>query len=485
MKSKQLFTLIVFLVFAANDVFAQYHEHEIFDCYTILVGKNATVDGSVFLAHNEDDNGKQLVDWYKVPGVKHKKGEKVKLKTGAEIDQVEETYSYLWLEMPGMSFSDSYMNEWGVTVVSDGCSSRENEGEIIDGGIGYMLRRIMIERAKTAREAIIIAGEIIQKTGYASSGRTYCIADPNESWMMAVVKGKHWVAQRIPNDHVAIIPNYYTIGEIDLNDAENFFYSPDIVDYAIKKGWYDPSSGKEFNFRKAYAHQSGLNNLGNLGRHWAGINLLSKKRFKINDEFPFSFRPKMKISSQDLMKVLENHFEGSVLQMTPDNNRGNPHKNSITCICPAINQYGFVAQLRSNMPPEIGCVMWLAPRRPCIQPFIPWYLGITQIPDIYTRGDYQNAFEQHFETDKDIYQVSKTHAFWKYVKYSHEVDKNYGKLIGEINNKKSEIQKELFNRQVKFEEDVLKIYKDNPVKARKMLTDYTTSYAKKALTLME
>ena len=67
------------------------------------------------------------------------------LRNGGSLGQVEQTWAYIWSEMPGMSFSDSYVNEWGVTVASDNCPSREDKPELTDGGIGYMLRRLVAE----------------------------------------------------------------------------------------------------------------------------------------------------------------------------------------------------------------------------------------------------------------------------------------------------------------------------------------------------
>ena len=76
--------------------------HDNLNCYSILVGKEASKDGSVLFAHNEDDYGTRIVNWYKVPGRKHGQKEKFQLKNRGEIDQATETYSYLWLEMPEM-----------------------------------------------------------------------------------------------------------------------------------------------------------------------------------------------------------------------------------------------------------------------------------------------------------------------------------------------------------------------------------------------
>ena len=476
-------TYFIILILSIQSIYAQTDRYGQFSCFSILVGKNATIDGSTILAHNEDDYGKLLVDWYKVPRLIYDTKEEIILKKGGQIEQVNKTYSFIWLEMPGMEFSDSYMNEWDVTITSNECSSKETEGELINGGIGYYLRRIMVERAKSAKEAIKIAGEIIDSIGYLYSGRSYCIADPDQAWIMSVVKGKHWVAQRIPDDHVAIIPNYYTIEEIDLKDTVNFLGSADIVDYATQKGWYDPESGKEFNFRMAYGSPASLNSMGNIARKWHALNLLSEKQYDFSDEFPFSFKPQNRLEIQDIMLVLQDHYEGTQFEMHPDYNAGNPHENVITRICSASNQYGFIAQLRDWLPTDIGSVLWIAPRRPCIQPFIPWYCGINSIPDKYSRGDYTEALKQHFTPIENIYGQSKSHAFWVFVNYTEEIDKNYGDLIEKVRSKKTAFEKEVFEKQDAFEEKVLAVYKKNPKKAKKMLTNYTSKLAIKALSL--
>src|SRR5690606_23076310 len=105
------------------------------------VGKDASADGCVLVGHNEDDYPPQVVNHYKVPRQMHGPGATVALRNGAVLEQVEQTWAYLWSEMPGMLFSDTCVNEWGVTVTSDGCPSREDRPEITDGGIGWMLRR--------------------------------------------------------------------------------------------------------------------------------------------------------------------------------------------------------------------------------------------------------------------------------------------------------------------------------------------------------
>lgn len=467
MKYVKLPCLIILFIF--HFVFPQDNDSQ-YNCFSILVGKDATIDGSVLFAHNEDDGGVNLVNWYKVPRLTHNKGENISLINGGQIPQVDETYSFLWLEMPGQTFADSYMNEWGVTIASDACRSKEDSPDLVNGGIGYYLRRIMADRAKSAKEAVKIAGSIIDSIGYASSGRTYCIADPNEAWMMSIVNGKHWVAQRIPDDHLAIIPNYYTIQDVDLSDTLNFLGSANIIDYAIDRGWYDPESGKNFNFRIAYGKPSSINSMRNMAREWSAVNILSPIQYELSDEFPFSFQSKDKVSIQDLMGVLQNHYENTELE---DKEIASPHDYDIIPICRKDTQYGMVAQLRNWLPPEIGSVMWIAPHRPCSQVFIPWYGGITKIPDNYSVGNHATALENHFNKIDDIKSATNTHKFWNYVNYAEEIDKNYYDLMPTLTDNKETIQKQIFGKFNKFDKSINNQFVKNPNKAIESINCFT------------
>ncbi|MEZ5199099.1 MAG: C69 family dipeptidase [Bacteroidales bacterium] len=447
-----------------------------FDCFSILVGKNASADGSVLFAHNEDDWGDRIVNWYQVPSLMHKEGETITLKNGGSLQQVKQTYGYMWLEMPEMEFSDSYMNEWGVTIGSDACLSREKKPELTDGGIGYWLRRAMAERAKTAREAVKIGGDLVEQFGYSSSGRTYCIADAHEAWMLSVVNGKHWVAQRIPDDHIAIIPNYYTITTVDLNDSANFYGSADLIEYAIKRKWYKPATDGDFNFRLAYSDPGNLENMGNIVRHWSAINKLYSEGFETTDEFPFSYKPKRKIELTDLFGVLRNHNEDSEYDQSENYTLGNPHEQG-RAICSNTTQYGFVAQLRTDLSSELAFVMWLAPFRPCVHAFTQWYYGMAKIPDGFAEGNYESALDSHFEPIEDVFEYAPENRFLEYVKNAKKVDNNYGSQIMMIRHKISVIESELVENQASFE----KMAQKNNSNDKRQLKQTIQTYCEKQL----
>lgn len=460
------------------------NSQEHFDCFSVLVGNKASQDGSVLFAHNEDDWGDRLVNFYKVNGSKYAPGKSIQLKNGGKLEQASQTYNYLWLEMPEMEFSDSYMNEWGVTIGSDACQSREDKAEITDGGIGYWLRRAMAERAKTSREAVKIGGALVEKYGYTASGRTYVIADAREAWMLAVVNGKHWVAQRVPDDHIAIIPNYYTITTVDLTDTMNYYGSADLIEYATKRKWYKPKKDGEFNFRLVYSDEGNLENMGNIVRNWSAHNMVSSEKWEMDTSFPFSFKPKKQIAVTDLFEILRNHNEGSEYDKSNNYKNGSPHDHGRT-ICFKTTQYGFVAQLRNNLPKEIAYVMWLAPFRPCVHPFTQWYYGMNAIPEGFAQGESRIALETHFDPIDDVFSFAPDSDFLKYVKYAKKTDKNYGKSIKQIQQQVKMIEEELINNQKNFEDRMAAQISKDPGMASKAIGEYCNKQLQRSMELMK
>ena len=458
--------IIVVALLLSGILRAQLPQEENFNCFTILVGKHASSTGSVMVAHNEDDWGENIVNWYKVPGQTYNGTSYLKFKNGAKYQQKGNTSELFWLEMPGMDFADCIMNEYGVVVVSNQCSSKEDKGDISEGGVAYMLRRIIAERAKTAREGIEVAISVLKKYGYASSGRTYSIADTKEIWMLSVVRGKHWVAQRVPDDEVVIIPNYYTIDKINLDDKDNFICSDDIVEYAEERGWYDKSEDGEFSFRNAYNKTSSALSYSNKCRKWAAMNILSEKKYRIHDKMPWSFKPAEKLYKQDLMDILANHYEGTQMERNPKFFNGNPHESDVaSSICANHTQISFVAELKSDLPVDIGCCLWIAPRRPCLQPFTPWYFGMDKMPEELSVEDYASALEKHYLRGNNLFEKYPEHGFVRIAKFTNRMDENYPQGKNHIKWKKW-YEYKLLENQERFESKVLEIYKTDPEKAK-------------------
>ncbi len=112
-------------------------------CDAVVVGRLASPDGSVLLGHNEENALDRVIEFRKIPRLRPAVPGKVDLGRGGQLDAVPETWAFLWSENPGLEYSDGYLNEWGVCVVSDACKSREEDyktlgrrGQIRHGGIG-------------------------------------------------------------------------------------------------------------------------------------------------------------------------------------------------------------------------------------------------------------------------------------------------------------------------------------------------------------
>ena len=450
MKRKILYSclslvLIFTLTFFAVPVQTSSPEETEGGCFSLAAGRRVTNDGSVLFGHNEDDGGTLVTRLHLVPRIHHEPGEVIEMwdivlpdGTKATIPQVVgETWAYIWSELPGLRSADAFLNEWGVAIASNACSSKEASSyDLTNGGIWYWVRRLVAERAKTAREGVQIVGEMVEQLGYASSGRTYTIADPKETWLCSLVAGRHWVAQRVPDGEVAVIANRYSIRHVDLTDTHNFLGAPDLISYAISKGWYDPASGEPFDFGKAYGSPTSQTGQYNTLRQWMGLKLLTGKDYPL-DDLPFSVKPKnRKLTVRDIIGILRNHYEGTEYDQTVN---GDPHHTSTRVICTASTQESFVMQLRSNSPigdlhhwrthdrpcggiyAPLGNVYWRTQGRPCEGVYVPIYSGILEIPTPYAIGEP----ELYNELPLDTRYYDPDSAYWVFNKLDTLVDMDY------------------------------------------------------------
>ncbi|MGB2698064.1 MAG: C69 family dipeptidase [Candidatus Zixiibacteriota bacterium] len=452
-------------------------------CFSILVGKDVSADGYVIMAHNEDDSPPQMVNHRKIPRMKHQTGEKVQLINGGELDQVEETWAYIWSEMPGMTFSDSYINQWGVCVASNRCPSREDNPVITNGGISYMLRRLVAERAKSSREGVKIAGELVERFGYDSSGRTYIICDPEEGWIFCAINGKHWLAQRVPDDEVAMVANTYTVHDVDLSDTLNFLASSDIIEYSVSRGWYDPEKDGHFDFASVYSNPEAASDSVNFCRQWSGLRYVAVDPIPLSQELPFSVKPKQKLDVKAIMQILRDHFEGTDLyQYSPET--GSPHKRIFHSICNTTTQTSFVVQFRGDMPSDIGIVYWLCLGPPCTSFFIPFHFGITKFPDGFfteeempSMGSYKQRVDSPFEADI-------LGAFFTFSNFHHKIDNSYRDKIGRLQAELEEFEKNALALQKTVEQSAMDLYTVDKSKAKKILTNYSNGLYLSAMEAM-
>lgn len=471
---KLIFALISITFFitilpeAANKTDNHRHPVDPFNCFTVLVGREVSADGSVMVAHNEDDYGNIIVNVRKIAPKNYGPKIKINLGTGAVYETDGQTNGFLWIEATSQEFADSFINEHGVLITSDSCPSRETKEDFTDGGISYMLRRLVAEKAKSAREAVQLIGQLVEQYGYRSSGRTYSVADKNEAWMVAVIKGRHWFAQRVPDDQVAVIPNFYTIGQIRPDDPDNFMGSPDIIDYARKNGWYDETRDGALIFKKVFNRPSNREPVfdGNTLRMWRGVSWLSGQNWEITADFPFSFKPAKKVTPEMLMSLLRDHYEGTPYDATSGYQQGSPNKTKFRTICTASTINSFVACLNNRRPEPLSILVWLAFGKPDTTIYLPVFYHAETLPDGFGTGqtghDYELFYRQHFEP-AEIESARENLLNTRVKKVEARVEENYGQFI-------KIIQKELYPLEKDFLKETQKLLASRDKSLTKKIT---------------
>ncbi len=343
-------------------------------CTTILVGRQATADGSVMMAHNEDMGtlpGRLICQQSQRPSQ-----EEVEINY-VTLPQVEETYGY-WASGNSRSVADSlYDGGWilcgmNTSGVSLGCNTMQTREEPIPRGKGilrYSIRQLVLERSRTALDAAHLVGTLIDAFGQSGSVVAYCIADRDEAWLVETTN-RQWVARRIPDDGFHVVANQYTI------ETEWDMASEGLVEYAISQGWYDPSGGP-FNFKMVYGDPDRMDRPGDTLREHQGRSMLQEKIGAI--------------TVRDLL---------SVLSSPPVQNTG--------------TQAFMVWHLRKNMPHEIGHLMWHGMCGANTSVAVPVYASSNGMPDAYTDAlfeeDFESAWWSFERLQKHLYPQIDTYA---------------------------------------------------------------------------
>ena len=407
MKGKRIYATAVAIIVAA--FFLSDHSY---GCTVLIAGKHTTEDGSILFAKTEDDGGMHVDYLWRFSRGQHDQEAFLQANLeGLKVPQREQTYSYWLDECPPTHYSNMVVNEWGVALGSNGCQSREDpiekleqRGQIEQGGIGFMLRIILAQRAKTARQAVLMAADLIDRYGYRASGRNLNIVGPDEAWQLQMVRGKHYVARRVKDSEVAVVSNTFSIREVDLDDRNNFIASPDLIEYAIDRGWYDPETDGEFDFAEAYASREAHLSNSNNHRQWILAKMMNQD-FPVSLEeaelggMPVAVQPEHKLSLAGVMDIMRNHYEGTALDKS-NGHQYNPHHTPHT-VCRYSTHKTTIVQQRSDMPVEIGTVLWRSLGQPCLSAFVPWYLGTQSFPNIYTRKEYKRTGKSKTELLND------------------------------------------------------------------------------------
>ena len=497
-----------------------------FSCTNIIIGREATVDGSVITSHTGCAPDCRV---HVVPAMTHETGSmapvffglldaKVPFKTYGEvighIPQARQTCRYF-------HSAYSHMNEYQLAIAESTMSQREElQVERREGEIPKQIMTIeqaqafAMQRCKTAREAITLIGSLMDQYGFLpSSGpnpEALCIADPQEAWVLEIFSvgkewkpdngkpGAIWAAQRVPDNHAALVPNWSIIKEIDLSQPDWFMASGNYMQAAVDRGWYDPEGGKSFVWQETYA--PAVTGEGAIGRLWLFYSTIAPSLRNYPDKslakpftgydayhhpqeplsfYPFSAKPEILLSVQDVIAFQRSTFEGTIYDMTADTDwlvpdkEGNLVKSPLTTPFPTSHMrqllditwhrnvskggYGMVAQCRSWLPNDIGGVYWLYLDNQYMSTYVPIHAGVQSI---------HPGFQTY-----DPEQFSEGSARWLIDFVDNLLYLRFQKGIEDVRAMRDPLEAEFFNTQDELEKDALALYRKSPAEARKFLTE--------------
>ena len=464
-------------------------------CSNFIVGKKASVDGSVMCSYSADDYGMfQYLCHY--PAAKHAKGEMRKIfdwdsnKYHGEIPEAAETYNVI-----------GNINEWQVTIGETTYGGRE---EMVDstGIMDYgSLIYVALQRSKSAREAIKVMTTLANTYGYNSGGETFTICDPNEAWIMEMMgkgagsKGAVWVALRIPDDAICAHANQSRIGKFNMKDKKNVMYAKDVVSFARSKGWFKGKDA-DFSWKMAYAKPDFSGRRFCDARAWSMLNhfydmspYLDWALGKNPDaqDMPLWVVPNKKVSVKDVENVMRDHYEGTPLSVADGSDIGGgiwemPYRPTPLMYKVDGKQYFnerpvstqqsgfvFVSQMRSWLPREIGGVFWFANDDANMAAFTPVYCSMTERPECYNTPGV------------DAVHFSKKNAYWVCNMTSNMVYPRYSLMFPTLKEVRDSLDNSYFAAQAGVEKKAQELYAQNPQAAVKYLNDYSVEKAQQML----
>ena len=464
-------------------------------CTNFIVGKKASGDGSVICTYNADDYG-LFINLCHYPAGIHPKGTMRKIfnwdtnKYQGVIPEAPQTYNVI-----------GNINEFQVSIAETTYGGRE-EMEDSTGILDYgSLIYLALQRSKTAREAIQVMTTLAQTYGYNSGGETFTICDPNEAWIMEMMgkgpgsKGVVWVALRVPDDAICAHANQSRITKFNMNDKANVLYSKDVVSFARSKGWFT-GKDKDFSWRDTYAKPTFGGRRFCDARVWSFFNHFANDfdkylpwalgKDKDAEDMPLWIVPNKKVSVQDVMACMRDHYENTPLALDSSSVGGGvwemPYrptplrfkvdgKNYFNERPVSTQQtaFSYVAQLRSWLPREVGGVLWFGNDDGNMVAYTPIYCGNTTQPECYNTPG------------ADAVTFSDKNAFWVCNWVSNMVYPRYNQMFPTLKEVRDSLENSYFANQLTIEKQAVALYNTDKEKAISLLNQYSNDKAQQML----
>lgn len=433
-------------------------------CTNLIAGKKATTDGSVMVTYAADSHNLYGMLTH-TPAADHQPGEMRKVvewdtgKPLGEIPQIAHTYNVV-----------GNINEHQVAI---GESTWGGHPELVDTTgnsiIDYgSLIQIALERSKTAREAIKVMTDLVDKYGYASSGESFSIADKDEVWVLEMIgkgaeKGAVWIAVRIPDDAISGHANEPRIRKVNLKDKDNVMYSKDMISFAKKRGYFNGKDA-DFSFADAFENHTPSTRRGCDARVWSYFRRFNPEADQYfawcngdsDQPMPLYIIPERKVSVQEMQESMRDHFEGTPFNMTEDIGAGpnkvpyrwRPMEYEVDgkkylmerAIATQQTGWSFVSQSRDWLPDPVGGVLWFGTDDTNTTVYMPFYCSVTEIPEQLQEGDIATfSYDSNFWMNNWV----ANHAYNRYDLMIPDIRKVQSRLERMFRDTRPDTEKEL------------------------------------------
>ena len=387
-------------------------------CTTILVGKDASYDGSTIIARNEDSaNGEFCPKRFIVVKPDEQPRHYKSVLSHVEVDLPDEPLQYT--AVPNADLKEGIWGEAGVNEANVAMSATEtlttNERVLgaepeVPGGIGEEdFLTLVLPYVKTAREGVARLGALLEQYGtYEMNGVAF--SDVDEIWWLETVGGHHWIAKRVPDEAYVTMPNQLGIDEFDLDDAlgnqEEHMCSADLGEF-IERNHLDLAveNVTPFNPRDAFGSHSDSDHVYNTPRAWYMQRFLNPYDEQWDgqdadhqptaDDIPWARQPDRKITIEDVKYVLSSHYQGTPYD--PYGKLGDQHSRHMFRPI-GINRQSqlSVMQIRPYRPQVNRAVQWIAYGSNPFNTLVPFFPNVDSTPkyleDTTTRVTSENFY---------------------------------------------------------------------------------------------
>lgn len=392
-------------------------------CTTILVGKNASYDGSTIVARTEDSqNGvftpKKLIVVKPEDQPRHYKS----VLSTFEIDLPDTPVRYT--AVPDAIPKDGIWGEAGINVYNVAMSETETittnsrvlgADPLVESGIGEEdMLTLVLPYVKTAREGVLRLGKILEEYGtYESNG--IAISDVHEIWWLETIGGHHWMARRVPDDAYVTNPNQLGSDYFEFGNPDEFLCDPDLEHFVTEHHLILDQEGKGFNPRYAFGSQKDKDRHYNTPRAWAIQRFLNPEI----EQDPRSFeilwcqKPYRKVTIEDVKYVLSNHYQDTIYD--PYGPEGDPVSQR-TFRTIGINRTSQTAilQLRPNKPQETTGIQWISYGSMPYNTAVPFFTQVDTTPDYFANTTAKVTTDSFYWANRIIAGLADPH-------YAHHV----------------------------------------------------------------